>query len=159
MRIPLQLFSHREAVQVLYTGHRYSCLSPAQISFFPTSEANRRSNRATRMADITLQPQGMSTHRTSTEDKELVPRGTKASRQLRSALKNTPLQVVQLAAFIALEMMMMPLVGKLVTGGIPGDNHSPQPTFPRQLLDIAVYRGDPQRRVMLPRRLQDLFGR
>lgn len=53
----------------------------------------------------------------------------------------------------------MPLIGALVSGGIAGRGNRPQPAFPRQRLDVPVYRRDSQSRMLALRRLQDLLRR
>ena len=67
-----------------------------------------------------------------------MPRGAKASGELRLRVGHAAFQFKELAAEIALEMMVMRLAGGLITGSFARNAHWRQPFLFEQALNIAV---------------------
>lgn len=70
---------------------------------------------------------------------------------------NAPVQVVQLAAIVALEVMVMRFAGDLVSRGIARHFDGLQPSFLNQRLDVPVNGGNAEGGVKPLRGFQRLF--
>ena len=92
-------------------------------------------------------------------DEELVAGGAEASGELGAALGDAAFEVVELAALVALEMMMVGFAGQLVAGGVAGELDGLQPAFLHERLDVSVDGGDAERRMVLLGGAENFFGR
>ncbi len=102
---------------------------------------------------------GGDTRRTCAVNVKVVPGCAKTLGQFRPALGNTPLQVVQLPAVVALKVVMMFFARHFVPLGISRYFDRLQPSFLNQRLDVSVHRGNPNTRMVLLCRLENFFRR
>jgi hypothetical protein len=73
------------------------------------------------------------------------------------ALCGASFEVIQSAAFVALEVMMMLFTGYFVARRVAWYFDRLQPSFLDQRLDVSVDRGDPKARVVLLCRSENFF--
>lgn len=91
--------------------------------------------------------------------KELVAGRAKSSGQFRPDLRGASLQIIELPALIALEVMMVLFACDLVTRGIAWHFDRSEPSFFNQRLNISINRRDPKRRMVMLSFFQGLFRR
>jgi hypothetical protein len=92
-------------------------------------------------------------------EKEFVAGRAKASRQFRFHLSDAPFQFEELAAAIAMKMMVVLLSRNLVTGRIAGNLNGLKPAFLDQTLNIPVYGRNSKRRMMALRSFERFIWR
>ena len=74
-------------------------------------------------------------------------------------LRDTSVKVKELAALVAMEVVMMLLSRNFVTGRVSGKRYHLQPFLGHQSLNIPIYRGNSQSRMMEPGSFQSLVRR
>ncbi len=99
------------------------------------------------------------TSRAGPVDIELVTRCPKASGQFGPRCSDTSVQVVELSAIIALEVMMMRFAGNFVSRRIARYFDRLQPSFLDQSLNISVYGRNPECGQTLLRSFERFFRR
>ena len=94
---------------------------------------------------------GGDTRRTCAINVKFVSGRAKTLGQFWPALRSASFEVIQLATFVALEVMMMLFAGHFVTFGVAKYIDRLQPPFLNQRLDVSVHRSNPNTRVVLLR--------
>ncbi|HVT99909.1 MAG TPA: hypothetical protein VHE33_20585, partial [Acidobacteriaceae bacterium] len=108
--------------------------------------------------DAALLPGG-DTRRTGAVNEKFVTGCAKPPRQFWFALCSASFEVIQLATFVALEVMMMLFAGHFVARSIARQFNRLQPSLLNQRLDVSVHRGNSNARVELLRRSESFFRR
>jgi len=88
-----------------------------------------------------------------------MPGGAKPLRKFEFRRRKAPLQVKNLAARIAMEVVVMLLAGHFVARCITGDIYRLQPFLTHQILNVSIDRGNSQASMMTPGSFQSFFGR
>jgi hypothetical protein len=101
---------------------------------------------------------GGATHARSIKEK-LVTRGMETAWQAGLSLCDAALQLVDSAAFVTVEMMMMFLAGHLVPRGRTWDLNAQKPVVLEQSIDVPIDRGNSKSAVELSRAQVRLLGR
>jgi hypothetical protein len=96
---------------------------------------------------------------TNSVEKELMPGRAKSSGELGLHLCDASFEIEKLAALVAMEMVVMILSRDFISVGISGKRYDPQPLLGYQVLDVAVYRGNAQPRMMALGRQENLGWR
>jgi len=102
---------------------------------------------------------GGDTRRTGAVNVILVPGCAKTLGQFWLALHSASFEVVQLAALVALEVMMMLFAGHFVARRVARYFDRLQPSFLHQRLDVSVHRGNSNAWVVLLGQSQRFFRR
>ena len=97
------------------------------------------------------------TRRTGAVNVKLVPGCAKTPGQFWLALCNASFEVIQFAACVALEVMMMLFAGHFEVRRVAKHLDRLQPSFLDQRLDTSVDRGNPNARVVLLCRSENFF--
>jgi hypothetical protein len=92
-------------------------------------------------------------------DEEFMAHILEASRQLRLKLNGAALQLMQSAACIALEVMMMLFSGNFVASGVTRNLDTREPFFLNQHVDVPVDRRNTQRLHLLLRKNESFIRR